>query len=88
MTERKSSTPTLIAALRILARDIQSGDGVANAAIAEAADRLEDYYNLFVCTDNILDKSLIMMLDMADEEETRAVRTVKSIYQRIKDCEK
>jgi hypothetical protein len=28
--------------MRILARDIQSGDGVANAAIAEAADRLEE----------------------------------------------
>lgn len=39
---RKSSTETLIAAMRILARDIQSGDGVANAAIAEAADRLEE----------------------------------------------
>lgn len=39
---RKSSTETLIAAMRILARDIQGGDGVANAAIAEAADRLED----------------------------------------------
>ena len=38
----KSSTETLIAAMRILARDIQSGDGVANAAIAEAADRLEE----------------------------------------------
>lgn len=39
---RKSSTDTLIAAMRILARDIQSGDGVANAAISEAADRLEE----------------------------------------------
>lgn len=38
----RSSTPTLISALRILARDIQSGDGVANAAIAEAAERLEE----------------------------------------------
>ena len=28
--------------MRILARDIQSQDGVANAAIAEAADRLEE----------------------------------------------
>lgn len=41
---RKSSTETLIAAMRILARDIQSGDGVANAAIAEAADRLEELH--------------------------------------------
>ena len=39
---RKSSTETLIAAMRVLARDIQSGDGVANAAISEAADRLEE----------------------------------------------
>jgi cell division protein FtsB len=38
----KSSTHTLISALRILARDIQSGDGVANMAIAEAADRMEE----------------------------------------------
>ena len=34
-------TKTLIEALRILARDIQSEDGVANAVIGEAADRLE-----------------------------------------------
>ena len=36
---RESSTETLIAALRVLSREIQSGDGVANAAIAEAAAR-------------------------------------------------
>jgi len=36
-----TETKTIIEALRILARDIQSEDGVANAAIAEAADRLE-----------------------------------------------
>ena len=41
---RKSSTETLVAAMRILARDIQSGDGVANAAIVEAADRLEELH--------------------------------------------
>lgn len=35
-----SSTHTLIAALRILAKDIPSQDGVANAAIDEAADRM------------------------------------------------
>ena len=40
----KTDTTTLIKALRILAQDIQSGDGVANAAIAEAADRLEELH--------------------------------------------
>ena len=41
MTPR-TDTPTLIAALRILARDIHCEDGVATACIAEAADRLEE----------------------------------------------
>ena len=43
MDAPRSSTRTLIDAMRILAADIQSDDGVANAAIAEAADRLEEY---------------------------------------------
>jgi cell shape-determining protein MreC len=38
----RSSTETLIKAMRILSSDIQSDDGVANAAIAEAAQRLEE----------------------------------------------
>lgn len=42
MTIQKSSDKTLIDSLRILANEIQSGDGVANASIAEAADRLEE----------------------------------------------
>lgn len=40
MNAPRSSTETLIAAMKILARDIQSDDGVANAAISEAANRL------------------------------------------------
>ena len=35
-------TPILVSAMRLLAQEIQSEDGVANAAIAEAADRLEE----------------------------------------------
>ena len=41
MQPHQTSTKTLVSALRILAQDIQSDDEVANAAIAEAADRLE-----------------------------------------------
>jgi len=41
MKTPRTPTPILIEALRILSRDIQSEDGVANAAIAEAADRIE-----------------------------------------------
>lgn len=42
MTTHKTSTKVLIEALRVLAMDVQSKDGVANAAIAEAAGRLEE----------------------------------------------
>lgn len=38
----RTDTKTPIESMRILARDIRSADGVANAAIAEAADRLEE----------------------------------------------
>jgi hypothetical protein len=42
VTERRTPDATLISALRILARDIQSGDGCANACLLEAAARLEE----------------------------------------------
>ena len=38
----RTDTKTLIAAMRILSQDIESNDGIANAAIAEAADRMEE----------------------------------------------
>ena len=40
----KTSTETLIAAMRILSQDIQSEDGVANAAVAEAGERLAEQH--------------------------------------------
>lgn len=39
---KKTSTPTLISALRILAAEVESDDGVANMTIAEGADRIEE----------------------------------------------
>ena len=38
----RSSNKSIHDALRVLARDIQSEDGAANAAIAEAADRIAE----------------------------------------------
>ena len=43
MSERRTPDATLINALRILARDIQSGDGCANACLLETATRLEEF---------------------------------------------
>jgi hypothetical protein len=38
----KSKTESIIKALRVLARDIQTDDGVVNACLEEAAGRLEE----------------------------------------------
>ena len=39
---RRASTATIVQAMRTLQADIVSGDGVANAACGEAADRLQE----------------------------------------------
>jgi len=67
----RSSTETLIAALRILAAEIQSPDGVANAAIAEAADRLEE---LAACR-----QALVGLVGCDDPAELREMRQAIAI---------
>lgn len=42
----RSSTPVRASAMRVLAVEIDSADGVANAAIGEAAERLADLHHL------------------------------------------
>ena len=39
---KKTDSATLVKALRILAVEIRSGDGIANEAISEAAERIDD----------------------------------------------
>ena len=48
MTTPRSSTDTLITAMMILSRDIETEDGVANATLAEAAMRLGELRALAV----------------------------------------
>jgi hypothetical protein len=43
VSDRRTPDATLISALRILARDIQSGDGCANACLLEVAQRLAEF---------------------------------------------
>ena len=69
---RKSSTETLIAAVRILARDIESGDGVANAAIAEAADRLAELQS-HVMSEHLRDAAKMV------EQQARIAELEKSV---------
>ena len=53
----KSSTAILIKALEILSNEIQSEDGVANAALAEAADRLKLLNNTVIELKEIIFKA-------------------------------
>lgn len=43
---KRARTTTIIKAMRILAAEIQSEDGIANAAILEAADRMQELVKL------------------------------------------
>jgi hypothetical protein len=58
----KSSTATLIKALQILSKEIQSEDGVANAALAEAADRLKKLDNRVIELEDTI-RNVIKELD-------------------------
>ena len=55
----RTSTETLIKSLNILARDIQSEDGVANAAISEGALRIEELNKENLLYRDILNKIYI-----------------------------
>ena len=64
----RTDTETLISALRILSQDIESNDGVANAAIAEAADRMGE-----LCSELLFQKRLA-------EKHTPAGKICAKIY--------
>jgi bacterioferritin (cytochrome b1) len=73
-------TETLIKALRILASDIQSEDGIANTAILEAAQRMEeDQEVIFQAGESI--KILRQTVKHRNE-------TIDELKQRIKRMEK
>ena len=69
MMTRKTDTKTLINAMRILARDIQSDDGVANGAISEAADRMEELQAQHRKDDDAYAKLWQMYGDLEDERD-------------------
>ena len=56
----RTETETIIGALRVLAKDIQSGDGIANLAVAEAAERMEE-----LCSELLFQKQLTETYDKA-----------------------
>lgn len=52
----RTKTETLIAAMRILSHDIESNDGIANATIAEAADRIEELFSELIFQKRLAEK--------------------------------
>lgn len=48
MSAHRTSTVSLIVAMHVLSRDIRCDDGVANASIAEAGDRLSELHLLLM----------------------------------------
>jgi hypothetical protein len=76
-------TETLVSALRILSVEIQSGDGVANAVVAEAADRLTLMANL-VARHIEETKKDTQEMQTACETMNGATETIQRLKERIK----
>ena len=79
-------TETLVSALRILSVEIQSGDGVANAVVAEAADRLTLMANL-VARHIEETKKDTQEMQTACETMNGATETIQRLKDRIKRLE-
>ena len=86
---KKTKTETLAAAMDVLSREIQSGDGVANAAIAEAAERLRelaadekrmDWLERLDCDSPLWDeiRDIINLRDKIDDEIMAAMPNASS----------
>lgn len=82
----KASTEQLVSALRVLSVEIQSEDGVANAVIAEAADRMTLLANL-VAQHVQENKDDVEQMAVASETMVEATAKIQSLRARIKRLE-
>ena len=76
MNTPRTSTQTIISALLVLARDIESQDGVANAAIAEAAERLAEFDGESRVIHEILRQAydVLAVIEADDSDETESMQ--------------
>lgn len=82
----KATTEQLVSALRVLSVEIHSEDGVANAVIAEAADRMTLLANL-VAQHVEETKDDINQMAVASETMVEATEKIQSLRARIKRLE-
>ena len=68
-----SSTPTLVEALRILAREIQPHDGVASDAILEASQRLDEQHRA-------IGETIEDNLGLADGEDCTLIKLKRAYF--------
>lgn len=82
----KATTEQLVSALRVLSVEIHSEDGVANAVIAEAADRITLLANL-VAQHVKETKDDVEQMAVASETMVEATAKIQNLRARIKRLE-
>ena len=88
---KKSSTETLIVALRVLARDVQSEDGVANSFLREAAERMEELNRVVDQAIGVVkaasrgDQEFIDCLRRREESTTRLRLSIVALGDKLRD---
>lgn len=87
----KTSTETLITALRVLARDVQSEDGVANSCLREAADRMEELNQVVDQATKVVkaasrgDQEFIDCLRRREESTTKLRLSIVALGDKLRD---
>jgi hypothetical protein len=88
---KRTSTDTLITALRVLARDVQSEDGVANSCLREAADRMEELNQVVDQATNVVkaasrgDQEFIDCLRRREESTTKLRLSIVALGDKLRD---
>ena len=81
----KSKTESIISALRVLARDIQTDDGVVNACLEEAAGRLEGLHRELIEAIIERNKTVADLIKQRDDalKNQKATTVVRRVTTRL-----
>ena len=84
-TNMKSKTESIISALRVLARDIKTDDGVVNACLEEAAGRLEELHRELIEAIIERNKTVADLIKQRDDalKNQKATTVVRRVTTRL-----